>query len=279
MYKIKGDITPILKWAGGKRKLIPEIKKRIPENYNTYFEPFVGGGSVFLTLQPDKCCVNDFNSELINVYSVVKNNLTELIEILKVHKEKHSKEYYYQIRTLDRTGDIEQMNAIERAARIIYLNHTCYNGLYRVNSKGQYNTPMGKYVNPKILDENNLIKANKYFNEHNVIFLNGDYYETFAYMKENDFVYLDPPYDPITASSAFTMYTELGFNKDDQIKLKEFCDKLTEKNIKFLQSNSDTKFIRELYKDYKIEIVQMPRMINSKGDKRQNINEVLISNY
>lgn len=279
MNKLKGDITPILKWAGGKRKLIPEIKKRIPKNYNTYFEPFVGGGSVFLTLQPENCCVNDFNSELINVYLVVKNNLTELIEILKVHKEKHSKEYYYKIRALDRTSDIEKMNAIERAARIIYLNHTCYNGLYRVNSKGQYNTPMGKYVNPKILDENNLVKANEYFNEHNVIFLNGDYCKTFEYMKENDFVYLDPPYDPITASSAFTMYTEFGFNKDDQIKLKEFCDKLTEKNIMFLQSNSDTEFIRELYKDYKIEIVQMPRMINSKGDKRQNINEVLISNY
>lgn len=272
-------LNPLLKWAGGKRKLLNEIIPRIPQTYNTYFEPFAGGGAVFLAIKPTKGYINDLNEELINVYLTVKNEHLLLIDKLVEHEEMHDKEHYYDVRSMDRDGRLEELNNVEKAARIIYLNHTCYNGLFRVNSKGQYNTPMGRYKNPKILDIINITNVHNYFLNSKLKFSVGDYTNILKKAKKGDFVYLDPPYDPVSDSGAFTMYTKSGFNRDDQIKLKECCDKLNKKGIKFLQSNSDTEFIRDLYKDYKIEIVQMPRMINSKGNSRSNINEVLISNY
>ena len=274
----KGTV-PILKWAGGKRQLMPEIIKKIPENYNCYYEPFLGGAAVLLNLKPKEAIVNDLNKELINVYRVVKKYPDKLLEFLQIHEINHSEEYYYQIRAMDREPNYSKLSPIEKAARIIYLNHTCYNGLYRVNRDGYFNTPIGKYKNPNILNKNNILEVSKYFNDSSIKFSVGDYKKILKDVEKDDFVYLDPPYDPLTDSASFTMYTKEGFGKNNQKELKKVCDYINKKGAKFLQSNSDTEYIRELYKDYKIVEISASRMINSKAKGRAKIKEVLISNY
>ena len=171
------------------------------------------------------------------------------------------------------------MTSVQKAARVIYLNKTCYNGLYRVNSAGQFNSPYGKYKNPNIVNETVIRAMSKYFNENNIVIKNEDFKETLKGLRRGAFVYLDPPYMPISSSSSFTGYTENGFNEDKQRELKELCDKLDKKGIKFLQSNSDCEFIRELYSSYRIKTIKAKRAINSKGNSRGEINEVLIYNY
>ena len=224
--------------------------------------------------------MNDYNSELINVYNVIKDHPEELIKELQFHKENNTAEYFYMVREYDRNIEIfSQMTIVQKAARIIYLNKTCYNGLYRVNSAGQFNSPYGKYKNPNIVNELVVRAMSKYFNENSITIKNGDYKEVLKGLRKGTFVYLDPPYMPISTSSSFTGYTENGFNEDKQRELKEECDKLNKKGIKFLQSNSDCEFIRELYKDYNIKIIRAKRSINSKGNSRGEINEVLIYNY
>lgn len=273
-------LCPILKWVGGKRQLLNDIIPMIPSNCSTYVEPFIGGGAVLFELQPKKAIINDFNSELINVYNVVKNNPEELIDTLKKHQASNNSDYFYSIRELDR--DIErysELSDVDKAARIIYLNKTCYNGLFRVNSSGQFNSPYGKYKNPNIVNEPVVRAMSKYFNDNNITVLNGDFKDALKGLRRGAFVYLDPPYMPISSSSSFTGYTENGFDENKQIELKEECDKLNAKGIKFLQSNSDCEFIRELYKEYSIKTIKAKRAINSKGDARGEINEVLIYNY
>lgn len=273
-------LNPVLKWVGGKRQLLNEIIPLIPKNYSTYVEPFVGGGAVLFELQPKKAIINDFNSELINVYYVIKDNPDELIKQLHIHEENNTSEYFYMVREYDRDAECyNQMTDVQKAARIIYLNKTCYNGLYRVNSAGQFNSPYGKYKKPNIVNECVIKAMTKYFNENNITIKNCDYKEALKGLRKGAFVYLDPPYMPISSSSSFTGYTENGFDEDDQIALKEECDKLNSKGIKFLQSNSDCEFIRELYKDYHIKTIKAKRAINSKGSSRGEINEVLIYNY
>lgn len=273
-------LSPVLKWVGGKRQLLNEIIPMIPKNYSTYVEPFIGGGAVLFELQPKKVIMNDYNSELINVYNVIKDHPEELIKELQFHKENNTAEYFYMVREYDRNIEIfSQMTIVQKAARIIYLNKTCYNGLYRVNSAGQFNSPYGKYKNPNIVNELVVRAMSKYFNENSITIKNGDYKEVLKGLRKGTFVYLDPPYMPISTSSSFTGYTENGFNEDKQRELKEECDKLNKKGIKFLQSNSDCEFIRELYKDYNIKIIRAKRSINSKGNSRGEINEVLIYNY
>lgn len=273
-------LSPVLKWVGGKRQLLNDIIPMIPKNHLTYVEPFVGGGAVLFELQPKKAIINDFNSELINVYTIIRDYPEELIKELQFHKENNTSEHFYDVREYDRKPDIfSQMTSIQKAARVIYLNKTCYNGLYRVNSSGQFNSPYGKYKNPNIVNETVIRAMSKYFNENHIVIKNGDFKDTLKGLRRGAFVYLDPPYMPISSSSSFTGYTENGFSKDKQRELKELCDKLDEKGIKFLQSNSDCEFIRKLYSGYKIKTIKAKRAINSKGTSRGEINEVLIYNY
>lgn len=275
------NLKPVLKWAGGKRQLIKYIKNDYPQKFNNYFEPFIGGGSVFFDLQPKKkTYINDFNPEIINVYEIIKNSPNELIQKLEKHNKNHSKEYYYTIRNLDRDEvAFSHIDNISKAARTIYLNRTCYNGLFRVNRKGYFNTPMGRYVNPLICDKDNIMNVSSYFNSSKINFSCGDFSKILSKAKEKDFVYLDPPYFPISETSSFTDYTKIGFTKDDQIRLLETCNLLNDKKVLFMQSNSDCDFIWELYQDYKIERVPVKRYINSKGNERTQLFELIIRNY
>lgn len=269
-------ISPIVKWVGGKRQLLSKIIPLIKKNFSTYVEPFVGGGAVFFELQPRKAIINDLNSELINVYSVVRDFPERLISELEKHSEKNSEEYYYAIRSMDRNSEFDKLSNIQKAARILYLNKTCYNGLYRVNSSGQFNSPYGRYKNPNIVNSVSIRAMSKYLKNNEIDIRQGDYREILKNLSRGAFVYFDPPYMPISTSSSFTGYTENGFNYEQQLCLKEECDKLREKGIPFLQSNSDCPEIRELYHNYNVEIVQAKRAINSKSEKRGEINEVLI---
>lgn len=276
---MKKNIQPLLKWAGGKRQILPYIMPLVPKEYNCYIEPFVGGASVFMTIYPKKAIVNDLNGELINVYLTVRDYPSKLIDLLKEHKDKHNKDYYYQIRSLDRSELYDSLGMIDKAARIIYLNKTCYNGLYRVNKNGFFNTPIGRYKNPQILNEDNINNVSEYFRKNEIRFMSGDYLKSLKLARKGDFVYLDPPYDPISDSSSFTMYTSDGFSKEDQIRLRNECNRLNSIGVKFMLSNSDTNFIRELYKEYNIHVVPATRNINSNGAKRKKVNELLITNY
>lgn len=271
-------LSPILKWVGGKRQLLSEIIPLIDESCDNYVEPFIGGGAVLFRLQPKKAIINDYNTELINVYRTVRDDLDGLVALLQEHEKYNSSDYYYEVRALDRTPDFDKMSNLEKAARIIYLNKTCYNGLYRVNSLGQFNSPYGRYKNPNIVNEVVLRAISKYLNRNEISIRSGDYKDVLNDIEKNSFVYLDPPYMPISSSSSFTGYTEGGFGYDKQVELKEECDKLNSKGVHFLQSNSDCEEIRELYKDYRIKVVKAKRAINSDAKKRGQINEVLIYN-
>jgi DNA adenine methylase len=197
---------PFLKWAGGKRQLLPDILKYAPpkSKIKRYYEPFVGAGALLFELQPKRATINDSNSDLINCYRIIKDNVEELFEELSHHK--NEKDYFYSIRELDRTPKYTKLSNVEKASRIIYLNKTCYNGLFRVNSQGQFNTPFGKYKDPKILDETVLKAVNKYLNNSDVTILNTDFENAVSNAKKEDFVYFDPPYDPLSDTSSFTGY-------------------------------------------------------------------------
>lgn len=272
-------IKPPLKWVGGKRQLLSEINKYIPKEIDTYFEPFLGGGAVFFDLEPDKAEINDYNSELINVYKTIKDDVEKLIEYLRVHEENNSKEYYYTVRAWDREEGYSERSNVEKASRIIFMNKTGFNGMYRVNSKNQCNVPYGKYKNPAIVNEDVLRSVSAFLNDIDVTILNGDFVEAVSNAKAGDFVYLDPPYVPLNETSAFTSYTNNGFNKEDQIRLRELCDDLDSRGVKFLLSNSNVPFIQEQYENYTIEIVGATRAINSKASGRGKVEEVLIRNY
>lgn len=272
------SVKPFLKWAGGKRQLASLIaNKYLPKHFNTYHEPFVGGGAILFTLQPTQAVINDINEELINCYKVIRDSTSKLIDNLKLHK--NNEKYFYTIRDWDRSDSFSKGTPIERASRVIFLNKTCYNGLFRVNSKGQFNTPFGRYKNPNIVDENTLQAVGSYLDNNDIKILNTDFREALSSIKKDDFVYIDPPYDPVSDTASFTGYSISGFNRGDQIDLKQWFDKLNRKGCKLLLSNSNTKFINELYKDYKIEVVYASRAINSNAKKRGKIDEVLIRNY
>ena len=272
-------VSPFLKWVGGKRQLIPAIMEHLPKNINNlnYYEPFIGGGALFFHLQPQNAFINDFNEELVNVYNVIKDNLPELISDLKKHK--NEADYFYEIRSLDRSDEFQNLSLVERASRVIFLNKTCFNGLYRVNNAGEFNAPFGRYKNPNIVNEPTLKAVNKFLNSSNVRISTGDYSEILATADENSFVYFDPPYHPISESSNFTGYVQGGWNIFDQIRLREVCDDLHERGVKFLLSNSSAQFIRDQYENYTIKTVKATRAINSNGADRGEIDEVLIKNY
>lgn len=272
------SVTPVVKWVGGKRQILSEIKKYIPKNISTYYEPFVGGGAVLFDLQPSKAVINDVNGELINLYQVIKDNVESLIKDLGKHK--NESEYYYDVRSWDRDPAYYQgLSDVERASRILFLNKTCYNGLFRVNQAGQFNTPFGRYKDPNIQNSDTLRAVSRYFNEADIKLLNTDFEQAMKWCRRGSFVYFDPPYDPVSDSANFTGYSSGGFDRNEQIRLKELCDKLDNRGVKFLLSNASTEFIHDLYRDYNIEIIQAKRAINSKGNDRGEVDEVLVRNY
>ena len=280
VYKHNVLAQPFLKWAGGKRQLLPAIKEYLPRRFTQYYEPFIGAGAVLFSLQPKKSIINDTNSELINCYRVIKDNPEELLELCQQHQERNSKEYFYSLREQDRRDDFNDRSPIERAARIIYLNKTCFNGLFRVNSSGQFNVPYGNYSNPVIADPGVIRSVSAFLKQRDVRILEGDFAQAISTARKGAFVYFDPPYHPISDTSSFTGYSVNGFGEKEQIRLKEVCDKLTERGCQVLVSNSSASLIKELYSDPNYEIVEVKasRAINAVASKRGRINELLIYN-
>jgi DNA adenine methylase len=283
MIKNNPLIKPYLKWAGGKRQLLTDIKKCLPKGMNDYiyYEPFVGAGAVFFELQPRKAVINDFNEQLILTYNVIKKNVDDLIILLKKYQEKNNEEYYYEIRNIDR--DLIKFNKLtdtEKAARLIFLNKTCFNGLYRVNSQGLFNVPYGKYKNPAICEEIVLRQINNYLNSNEIIILNNDFEHAVSTADKKSFVYFDPPYHSPDKTN-FTGYQADGFNENEQERLRSVIVKMTNRGVKCLLSNSDTVYIRELYNHdfFDIMPVQAKRVINSDSAGRGIVNEVLIKNW
>ena len=269
------ECRPFVKWAGGKRQLISELRARLPWNYKKYFEPFIGGGALLFSLQPTSGCIWDISEELINVFNVVKNELEPLIKELKQHV--YEKDYYYRIRAVDRSDDYKSWSSVQRAARFIYLNKSCYNGLYRVSSKGYFNVPFGKYTNPTILDEDNLRACNTVLQPIDIRV--GGFEEVEEIATSEDLVYFDPPYVPLNETSNFTAYTAGGFDSGMQQKLFELCCRLDERKVKFMLSNSSSQIVKDLYAKFRVETVYAQRAVNSKASKRGPIAEVIIRNY
>lgn len=272
---------PFVKWVGGKRQLLKQFRELglyPPEAFNpmtsTYYEPFVGGGAVFFDLLPKNARLSDLNSELVIAYNVIKSNVDELIESLQKHI--YDKEYYLKVRA----EKVEDLSEIEIASRFIFLNRTGFNGLYRVNKSGQFNVPFGRYSNPVICDEDNLRRVSDALRD--VIITHQDYKNVLEAARGGDFIYFDPPYYPISATSSFTSYTAEGFLEKEQAELRDTFVKLHERGCFVMLSNSDTPFINKLYSGLNgitINKITASRAINSKGTGRGKITEVLITNY
>lgn len=271
---------PFVKWVGGKRQLLAQFQEfgLYPSGFDgaggRYFEPFVGGGAVFFDLQPKNATISDLNSELITTYLVIRDNAEPLMESLKKHI--YDKDYFLKIRAMDPAA----MSDLDVASRFIYLNRTCFNGMYRVNSKGQFNVPFGKYKNPIICDENNLRAVSRALK--GVEILNVDYQSAVSKARDGDFVYFDPPYYPVSSTSSFTSYTKDGFAEKEQIELRDTFAELSNRGCYVMLSNSDTTFIRGIYsglKNVTITTVNAGRSINSKAAGRGKITELVITNY
>ncbi len=275
---IKGK--PFVKWAGGKRQILDKLKEYVPTEYNTYYEPFVGGGALLFELAPKHAVINDLNQELMNTYKVLcdEEKFKKMCRVLNNYEANHSEEFYYEIRNKDRNKNTyNKLSDYTRAARTIYLNKACFNGLYRVNSKGEFNVPYGKKTKVNTYDGNNLITVSNYLTMNDIKILNVDYKEALKTAKKGDFVYIDPPYDSDT--TIFTNYTETGFNKDSQRELASIFKELSDKGVFVMLSNYNTTLIQELYKDYHIHLIEAKRNINANAKKRGSVFEVIITNY
>ena len=263
---------PFLKWAGGKGRLIAQYRPHFPQHFGAYYEPFLGGGAVFFYLQPEQAVLSDVNPELVNVYTCVRDQIDDVLKYLETHACQHGHDYYYRIRALSPS------TPAERAARFIYLNRTCFNGLYRENSKGQFNVPMGRYKKPKICDPV-LLKAVS--DVLQAVQIRQQPFETILKVAQSnqDFVYFDPPYHPISATSDFTAYSKGAFTAEDQTKLAQVFTELASRGVQVMLSNSDCPFIRDLYQAFNIYSVQAARAINSNPQKRGKITEVLVTSW
>ncbi|HET7089065.1 MAG TPA: DNA adenine methylase [Anaerolineae bacterium] len=268
---------PFLKWAGGKRQLLPELMARLPECFAAYHEPHVGSGVLFFELAArgglPQAYLSDVNPSLIDTYVAVRDQVEDVIATLKKHQRKHDQDYYYLVRAIDPS----RLPLAGRAARIIYLNKTCYNGLYRENKSGQFNVPFGRYKNPTICDAVNLREVSRAL--HGADIARRGYASVLERAQPGDFVYFDPPYHPLSATSSFTAYDRNGFTADDQRGLRDIFGDLARRGVYVMLSNSDTPLIRELYAGFKIERVYASRSINSKGNRRGKITELIIRNY
>lgn len=282
-------LEPVIRWTGGKRRLLPSIIELLPEQIDYYVEPFLGGGAVCLELLPNNAMLNDSNSELINMYNVVRNNPEQLVDILKDHDSNDNKEYYLKIRELDRLNNWDNVDSVIKAARFIYLNRTCFNGLYRVNKKGYFNVPYDSHTKHRIVYEDAINNLSNYLNNNNVNLFNLDYNDFIIDQLLNNnnimnnynniIVYFDPPYAPLSETESFTSYTKHGFTLEDQVKLKCLCDILNESNIKWVLSNSTANIIYKLYNKYNIHHVEINRLNGRLKSSRKRIQEVLITNY
>lgn len=271
------NIPTFVKWAGGKKQLLTQFKNLFPKEITTYHEPFVGGGSVAFYIiknhKPKKVYISDINEELINCYNVIKNNAKELIWILKQYSKIHSKETYYEFRE----QNPQKLSNVQRAARFIYLNKTCFNGLYRVNGNGKFNVPIGSYKKPAIVQEDDLKEISGLLK--NAIIKKTSFETVLNRAKKGDFIYFDPPYYPLKKGQSFTTYTKENFLEKEQEKLAKTFKNLDKRGCLVMLSNSDTEFIKNLYKEYNISTVKARRMINCDATKRGAINEVVITNY
>jgi DNA adenine methylase len=281
-------MKPVIKWQGGKTQLLSEIKQRMPSSFNNYYEPFVGGGAVLLELAPNSAVINDFNGHLTTLYNVFKKtpiefadfkNELKLLETqfnnLSTHQDRLN--LYIQHRNKDKNPSVfGVMNDIDKTVRFIFLNKTAFNGRYRENSKGEFNVPYGGYEKTTLVNTN-LDDVYNYFTSNNIIIMNGDFQPALAGIQAGDFIYMDPPYDPIVPSEL--NYTSAGFSAEDQKRVKQAMDNATNKKAYCMASNHRTDFIDNLYKGYRIEVVKARRSINVKGDKRGPVDEVLIMNY
>lgn len=257
---------PFLKWVGGKRSILHELVKRLPKSYQTYCEPFVGGGALFFAVQPKQAYLSDINFHLVVTFQVVRDDVDNLIDWLKTHERKHNKTYYYQARK----RLFKEENPVKIAALVIYLNKTCFNGLYRVNKQGFFNVPMGDYKDPSIVDEENLRNCSKLL--QNVEIEQQDFRQITPY--KNNFYYLDPPYHQLYAG-----YNGAGFGDKEHKELADFCQAIDKKGGYFMVSNSDTPLVRSIYKGYTIEEVFASRSVSCKAHQRGRENELIIRNY
>lgn len=271
-------VAPVLKWVGGKRQLLEVLTPLLPGAISTYCEPFVGGGALFFDLQPKKACINDINEELMRVYAVIKDDVGNLINALQGFK--NEADFFYSVRDWDRDKEkYRLLSDVQKAARTIYLNKTCYNGLFRVNNSGEFNSPFGNYRNPNIVNAPTLRAVSSYLNTAAVTLSAVNYADRLKSLPRGTFVYLDPPYDPVSDTANFTGYSRGGFSRADQIALRAACDDLNTRGIKFMLSNSATDFIKAQYSAYHMTIVQAKRAINSDSTKRGEVDEVVVRNY
>lgn len=277
-------MNPVIKWAGGKRRFAEAIVNILGRECNHYYEPFVGGAAILLFMEVPNATCSDTNEELINFYNVLKDSPEDLIaELAANYVPNHSREFYYEIRSLDRNrARYNALTAIQRAARFLYLNKTCYNGLWRVNRKGQNNVPFGRYVHPTILPADSIREVSQYFNESNIVFEVSDYRVVANRAQAGDIVYFDPPYDVEAGQSGFVEYTQDGFNRDDQRRLKVLCDELIERGVRVGISNSNTQFIRDLYTEgpydfYEVfDDMTVKRTIGGTLESRREMSELFI---
>jgi DNA adenine methylase len=259
---------PFLKWVGGKGQLLSQLLPLLPTTWGTYHEPFLGGGALFFSLQPGRSVLSDVNPALVNVYRIVRDRPDALIELLSAHQAAHGPDYYYQVRAQ------HELPELEAAARLIYLNKTCYNGLYRENSKGQFNVPIGRYKNPTVCNSIDLQLASKALANTDIQV--GDFMSRSGQPEPGDLVYFDPPYHPLSETSNFTGYSRFGFGEEDQIRLRDRVVELADRGVKVMVSNSDCPFIRDIYQGFRIETIEAGRSINSNATKRGKITEVVV---
>lgn len=274
-------MSPVVKWAGGKRQILEKLKANLPEKFNNYFEPFIGGGALLFDLAPKNATINDVNQELLAIYICLKDDelYRLMLEELDKHEKNHSEEYYYQVREWDRDPRFELEPLWKRAARAIYLNKSCFNGLYRVNAKGYFNVPSAKKEHVVTYSKANMEEIHEYFKDDNVTILSGDFVEATRNAHEGDFVYFDPPYDSWEDKESFTAYSKFDFNKDDQRRLADCFKDLTNRGVKCMLSNHNTAYINELYNGFNIQVIKAKRMINANAAGRGAVEEVIITNY
>ena len=275
---IKGK--PFVKWAGGKRQIIDKLKKYVPEEFDTYYEPFIGGGALLFELSPKHAVINDSNEELMNVYRCLcdEEKFKKMCNVLNHYETSHSEEFFYEVRNKDRSKNAyNRLSDYTRAARTIYLNKACFNGLYRVNSKNEFNVPFGKKLKVNTYEGSNLITVSNYLTMNDIKILSVDFEEAVKDAKKGDFIYFDPPYDSDT--STFNSYTEEGFNKDEQRRLASVFKELDKRGCYVMLSNHNTLLVNELYKGYHFHIIEAKRNINANGKKRGKVEELIITNY
>ena len=280
--QIASTPKPFVKWAGGKRQLIPILNENLPKTFGTYYEPFLGGGALLFHILTErnaqKCSISDLNSDLVLTYTTIRDKINGLISSLKNHEKnyhKDSKTYYYSVR------ESNPRSEIEKTSRLLFMNRTCFNGLYRVNSKGKFNVPLGRYTNPNIVNEENLRSVSAILNTSKVAIKCRDFESVLRDAKKGDLVYFDPPYQPVSETANFTSYTNKSFTYEDLNRLAELCLKLDSKGCKVLLSNSDSKEVAKIFSDkpWKINKIQANRSINSNSKKRTGHFELLIKNY